>query len=59
MTDKEEQEYRNDIATYGNYFATVYPRRWYNPMRWLRGKFHQKRIDPRDKGCVPRTGDLA
>lgn len=45
MNNKELKLFENDLATYSEAAKIVFTRAWWNPMRWLRGKYHQKRID--------------
>jgi hypothetical protein len=43
--DAEQKLFENDILICGTAAKIVFTRAWWNPMRWLRGKYHQKRID--------------
>lgn len=47
--DKEDvQKLIDDLMFYGTCVKIVYARALYNPMRWINGKYYQKRIDPKD-----------
>jgi len=43
----DTQQIINDLMIYGTSVKIVFTRAWYNPMRWIKGKYHQKRLDPR------------
>jgi hypothetical protein len=48
MDAKELRKLADDLMIYGTCVKIVGIRRWYNPMRWIKGKVFQKRIDPKD-----------
>jgi hypothetical protein len=45
MNAKDTARTMKDLATYGMAAKIVYTRAWWNPMRWIKGKEHQQRID--------------
>lgn len=44
---KDYDQYLNDLSTYGVHIKVMYVRAWWNPMRWIKGKCSERRIDPR------------
>jgi hypothetical protein len=38
----------NDLVVYGMACEKIKVRSWYNPMRWVKGKYYQCRVNPRD-----------
>lgn len=45
---KEINKYREDMIIYGTGILYTGIRKWYNPIRWIKGLIYQKRIHPKN-----------
>ena len=37
-----------DLIVYGSSYTKTIVRSWYNPLRWIKGRYYKVRIDPKD-----------
>lgn len=44
INNKDVDSFLRDQATFGVAFLEIGHRKWWNPMRWIKGAIYQKRI---------------
>jgi hypothetical protein len=46
MSNKEKRKAMEDCLMYGTGILITGYRKWYNPMRWIKGLMYEKRVNP-------------